>query len=551
MISTLVKIGEKLLEGKGVWANLTSEPKYKSEKNNWVCPILFDCDNGSISVLKDQISRFKPEDSSIEYRYLNSELWGRRGKKCALTVEPKNFSMLEETLFGKKTGDRGSMDRTMAEFPKFVDDPIYAALLEIKEKLGTERKKLELAEIKKEFGFGKGDEIVLFYSVIKSANIEDGQEIKLTDLNGYDEFVLEKFSLKEIGKEGLDYVSGNIVENVHGANFSGRYNIHKIFQTTASNYATGFSDFEKNFQADLATLSSLDKASDYVLSKLQTRISGITHIVIPSFLYKDLDEFDIEETELFLDKTSELLFKYNSLEAEIERELPDVGLFWLNYIAFESDGNSFKVMNHIKDVNSKYIKKLTRQLVSTEGQFKNYIGGKYPFNFQSLYYIIPVRDGNKSKNNPALHLFKDMLEQRSVEPESLFKHFTELILCHWYGRYAAFPNIRKNDSFDFAVKDAVFKYSALLFTLKKLNLIRMENEDIEVLSNQESKPDFQRRIENFFSKMEYGTEQKTMFYLGRVLSSIAYAQYKKGHESKPVLNKINFNGFPVCNEAKS
>ena len=36
-----------------------------------------------------------------------------------------------------------------------------------------------------------------------------------------------------------------------------------------------------------------------------------------------------------------------------------------------------------------------------------------------------------------------------------------------------------------------------------------------------------------------------MFYLGRILSSIAYAQYKKGHDSKPVLNKINFNGMDV------
>ena len=43
--------------------------------------------------------------------------------------------------------------------------------------------------------------------------------------------------------------------------------------------------------------------------------------------------------------------------------------------------------------------------------------------------------------------------------------------------------------------------------------------------------------------MEYSEAEKALFYLGRILSSIAYAQYKKGHESKPVLNKLNFNGM--------
>ena len=543
MLSTLAKIGEQLLEGKGVWAQMTSEPKYNKDKTNWVCPILFDCENGSIYILKEEISRFKPDDSIIKWRYLNTELWGRRGKKCALTVEPKNFSMMEETLFGKTTRETGSMSRTIDEFPKFAAEPIYAALLEIKEKLDTERNKLDLAEIKRELGFGKDDEVVLFYSVIKSEKINNGQQIKLSDLNGYDEFVLEKFDSKESGQEGIDYVSGEISKNVQEANFSGRYNIHKIFQTTASNYASGFADFRKNFQTNQATLAALDKASDYALSKLQTRIAGITHIVIPNFLHKDLEDFDIEKTELFLDRSDELLFKYNNLDADIQRELPDVDLFWVNYMAFESDGNSFKVMNHIKDVNSKYLSKLSETFASAEGQFRDYIGGKYPFNFQTVYYMIPIRDGNKSKNNPALHLFKDILEQRKVEPDFLFKHFIELILCHWHERYAAFPNIRKNSSFDFAVKDAVFKYSALLYTLKKLNLINMESEENEALANQDGKSDFQQRIDNFFAKMEYGTDQKTIFYLGRVLSSIAYAQYKKGHESKPVLNKINFNGM--------
>lgn len=543
MLSTLTKIGEQLLKGKGIWAQLTTEPKYDQKKTNWICPILFDCINQNISILKDEIHRFKPEESIIEYRYISTELWGRRGKKCALTVELKNFSMLEETLFGKGSLENGDMLRSISELPEFKTSLIFRALSEIYNKLNIQRNKLDLAEIKKELNLGNQGEVVLFHSLIKSEVINNGLPINLVSLEGYDDFILKKFGSNESNAEGIDYVNGNFVKKVREANFSGRYNIHKIFQTTASNYASGFTSFRKNFQSSQMTLAALDKSSQYVLNRLQSKIAGVTHIVIPDFLNKDLEQLDIKETELFLERSSDLLFSYNSFDTDLEKELPETNLFWINYLAFESDGNSFKVLNHIKDVNSKYLRKLIEVFDRTGIDFQVYLNSKYSFNLQSVYFIIPVRDGGKSKNNQALLLFKDILEQRIINSELLFKYFIELILCHRYRRYAAFPNIRKNDSYDFAVKDAVFRYLALIHALKQLNLINMEKEEIDHEKSLETKNDFKQRIDNFFDKMEYSENEKAMFYLGRVLSMVAYAQYKKGHESKPVLNKVNFNGM--------
>src|SRR5690554_541710 len=98
MLQTLAKIGEQLLEGKGVWAQLTTEPKLPKDKKHWICPILFDCINNEIRILKDEMELYTSE-KAIELKYLNvDKTWGRRGKKCALVVEPRKFSMLEETL---------------------------------------------------------------------------------------------------------------------------------------------------------------------------------------------------------------------------------------------------------------------------------------------------------------------------------------------------------------------------------------------------------------------------------------------------------------------
>jgi CRISPR-associated protein Csh1 len=544
MLDTLLKIGEQLLEGHGVWAQLVAKPKFNSKKDNWICPILFDCVENRIEILKDDIQKFNEEKSPTEFRYISTGIWGPRGKKCALTVEPKNFYMLEETLFGKQKDNLGTMMESMADFDlELKKTQFFHALQEINESLNECRQALDYQEVKNRLDFGKNDQVVLFYSLVKSDNIEDGMPTKLTELNGYEDFIIGKFATSDKVHEGLDYITGYSSEEVVEATFSGRYNIHKIFQTTASNYASGFSNFRKNFQSSPTTLASLDKASDYILNNLNTNIAGISHIVVPNYLHKYLNNFDLKQVEIFLNKAGELLFQYHEMDTNLDKKLPDTDVFWVNYIAFESDGNSFKVINHINDVNSRYLKKLVEVFGKTEFELQDYIGDRSHFNLQSIYRMIPVRDGQKSKLNPVLLFFKDILEQKPIRQEVIFDHFITLALCHWYGRNRAFTNIRQSDSFDFAIKDAVFKYSALIYALKQLNLIDMEKETNKTEKIDESRTDFQKRIDQFFKKMDYTKDEKAMFYLGRILSSVAYAQYKKGHESKPILNKINFNGM--------
>ena len=46
----------------------------------------------------------------------------------------------------------------------------------------------------------------------------------------------------------------------------------------------------------------------------------------------------------------------------------------------------------------------------------------------------------------------------------------------------------------------------------------------------------------FLLKMGYGSQQQALFFLGRALSRVAYAQQKSDH-NKPVLNKLNYNGM--------
>lgn len=550
MLSTLTRIGEQLLEGRGIWARLTAEPKFNPEKKNWVCPILFDCVNNDIQILTDQLQRFEPENSAIDFRYVNPGLWGPRGKKCALTVENKNFSMLKETLFGKETERQGSMQRAIEEFGDLLKETdLYQGIKEINQEFNSVVGALDLQQIKNKLDMGKDEEVVLFYSLIRSNRIVNGKAVKLTDLTGYEDFIISKFATPDESEEGLDYIKGTYSKASVSASFTGRDNINKVFQTTTSNYAAGFNNFSENFRAAPDTLAALDKSSAYVLKRWRTNIAGLSHIIIPNFLQKDLGDFDLEETELFIDRSSELLFRVHSVASNLDRELPPVEIFWVNYIAYESDGNSFKIINHIKDVNSVYLKEVIDVFSRTQVAFSRYLGN-YDFNLQSIYRLVPVREGKKEKKNEVLLLFKDILEQRNVDIRRLYRHFVSLMNCHRRGQFAdkgshrAFPNIRKFDTFEYAAKDSVFKYLAFFSSLKRLNLTTMQNNRdsvVEQLQRQYPNKD----IDEFLSLKNSNRNQIALFSLGRAVNAVAYAQERKGHSSRPILNKLNYNGMDV------
>jgi len=175
---------------------------------------------------------------------------------------------------------------------------------------------------------------------------------------------------------------------------------------------------------------------------------------------------------------------------------------------------------------------------------------RHSLNFNSLYEIIPIKE--KSGNsfilkNIALELFKTILENRKVEKTTLYKYFTELILCHYYPtRYKSYTNvhdysqkgnIKTQNYFKWAVRDSVFKYLAFFQLLKKLKLIDMseQNETTETSENKYDKAETE-----FFNKMNLNQDQQSMFYLGRMLNAVEYIQKGK---NKTVIQKVNFNGM--------
>lgn len=587
MLDTLLKIGKWQSQGKTEWDRFLAAPKISTEDKkgnkitNYVLPILFDLDEKQVVVDKGQLCEFR-EEHLVNLKAL--KIQGGNNKAIYSTVPADKLIQLIKTFFGKVEDANPEIE--LLEAIKKIDDelltdPFKDLLLEIfslreqalekvqvwnknKEKLEINKKRLE-----EELEVQANENLALIFIAIKSTKHQILKPTPFAELKDYRSFLRLKFglnksddgelSMQNIGKK-LCYASGKQTTKVDKLGLTTRYSINKMFVTETKNYATLFTGkkFMWNYQVSKPNQEKLDYASSYLLNNLKTKIANIDHVIIPQF--QESDNFDLELALSVIKKKSDILFNFDSLDhltENIEDETKNV--FWLSFLAFESDGNFFKSTEIIKDVSKFHFQKVLSAFTDVHWDFKevnfvdwNSVMTEYGkpgrlFNFNSVYGLIPIRK-DKEKKNKSLDLFKAVLENRKVRKAQLFTYFSELMLCHFYERYNSYTNVHdysqkgnrnRHDYFSWAVRDSVFKYLGFFQVLKKLNLIDMED---SATNHNETVNKYDIAIQDFFTKMDLNQDQQAMFYLGRMLNAVEYIQIKKKIK-KTVINLVNFNGL--------
>lgn len=583
MLQTLLKIGEWQSRGKSRWDRFLeipesdTEDKHGSSITNYTLSIIFDLDNQEVIIDGENLKEY---DESDAQETLPIKLKGPKSKKIATALPGNKLDNLYLSFFGKPTKNTQSgqlKEAIRKDFPdllkgdlKEILDQIFALEDLFNEKTEfttrTEKKEINVKEIEQNFDLGRNENIVFLICKVKASAFGLDVPTPFSAIGPYKEF-LEKTYFPQTQKEGekthnskkLCYASGEVLEDVKELNLTERYSLNKMFVTETKNYASGFKkdQFNKNYQVSAEHQNYLDYASDFLLKQgFTVKIANVPHVIIPQF--REKTDVNLEMALEGIQRKSDLLFNLNRLDyisKIIQDELEEDEVFWLNFFAYESDGNFFKSTEIIKDVSSFHFNNLIDAFVETEEIFRNHDFTNWDalmtrkdydtkervphsLNFNSLYEIIPLRK-NKEKKNKALELFKTILENRKVEQDLLYDYFIELILCHYYERYNSYTNTGKygKDYFYFAVRDGVFKYLAFFEFLKKLNLIDME----ETKTNPEKTGNQYDKVEqDFFDQMNFTQGQRAMFYLGRMLNRVEYLQEGK---NKTVIQKVNFNGM--------
>lgn len=573
LINTLIKIGQWQSENKDDWDDIIHTPKIEETTKkgvkiaHYIVSLNFDVDQQQIYVAQDNLEEYEEERAK---KHRSVKIQGGNNKSFYVCVEaPKSLEQLKKSLFGKEGDDRkGEFMLAIEHYaPALAQSQLYQALHSIdqlyevfaRQYLVQDKKgKLKVARdvLFQGLGLTPTKKVALVYTQLKSKALGITTYTPLYQLEGYEAFIRQrllgnqaKADNKQASHEKLCYASGLQSQGVAPANFSRGYNFNAMFVQTTKNYAQDFDkkNFGKNYQLSSQNLRYLERASELLLSDYKVKIAEAAHVIVPEFMGNTALNF-ATTLEKIRHKTN-LLFRLTALDSfaeDIQDELDEGEPFWLNFIAYESDGNFFKAIHQITEVSHFYFQQVLSAVEKTAWEMRKWLSSKYRFNFYSIYQLVPVRKG-KEKKNVALVLLKEILEGRKINKATLFKSFVQLVLCHRYERYRSYTNVRTFQNFDFAVKEAVFSYLAFFQILKKLNLLNnMDNNSAattpdDVATNKSA--DLGQQIEAFFTKMDYNDAQKALFYLGRALNSVAYKQSEQGYKSKPILNKINFNGL--------
>jgi len=575
MLSTLLKIGQWQSQGKSEWDRFLDIPRVEStdrhgnEIKNYILPIVFDLDLKTVIIDQGNLYEY---DESILQKVMSLKILGRRNKAFYATSIPNKFIQVFKSLFGKPLNydEEGELISIIENnYPTLVKSD----LLKLLKSLSSLKKEMEgaiinsegeidLSKVKRQINLQTNERIVLITIKIKSNQYDLSYPKLLSEIDEYKEFLRLKYELvndsfensmqNENKLEKLCYATNKFEKDITELNLTTSFSLNKMFVTTTQNYLNGFHKGQnnRNYQVSLSSQKTLDVGSNYILKNLQAEIANIKHVIIPEFM--ENENIDLELALTTIKSKSEILFNLkriknftNNISDEITKP------YWLNFIAYDTNGNFFKSTEIIKDVSNFHFQKILQTFISIDWEYrenKNIEWSKIMtsygkdgvfFNFNTIYQLIPLRK-EKEKKNRALSLMKSILENRKIDKEAIYSNFCELCLCFYYERYQSYTNIKEFEKTPlyFNLRNATYKYLAFFDVLRKLKLIDM-NEETN-LSPAEMGNKYDESIKDFFEKMKLNDPQQAMFYLGRMLNSVEFIQKGK---KKTVIDKVNFNGM--------
>lgn len=586
MLQTLLKLGQQGSRNRGEWDDLLKVPTVETEKKgdaitSYCLPVRFDLDTSEVSL--GELREYEGLESVR--RWFNLAVAGGNNPSVYVCVDGrKNLGQFTKTFFGKSnTAEKGELLSELSKYPGLDTTPLADALRQVVKLRESylplvlnEKGEITLRKLTDGLGLKPTEQVVVVYAEVKATalglpeftpfvEVIDGE---MQAVPGYAEFIQARFKPERAasGEARLCHASGQAHPDVRELSIANRYSLNSMFVKTTLHYAPLFNkaDFDKNYQVSDAAQVLLERGSKLLLDGYKVRIAGIDHLLLPKLLSSDATP--VESKLPRLNRKADLLFQFQKkLTAavdQLEEEDPDV--YWITFLGFESDGNFFKTINLIEDVSQTYFSQLLRAFQRLDQDWAQapelpweQVMGPLGFNLFTVYGLVPVRK-DKEKRNAALLLFKQLLERRPIARRALFEHFRDLVLCHRYRRYGAYGNVYDNNpndklsagqAFDFAVRSAVYQYLALFSLLTHFHLLSPMEENPSALPETEAAEplkelsDYQQKVEAFFQRTQYTSAQKALFYLGRALNTVAYEQLRKGYDSKPVLNKLNYAGM--------
>jgi len=400
--------------------------------------------------------------------------------------------------------------------------------------------------LKREISLNK-NEISLF-----TLKIDDQLMVNLPEYKKYLEnsIVEELFSDRTKGVCHLCQKEKEITQNM--TEFSFKYYItDKI----------GFSSelqkksFLKNFSLCKECYKRLLIGESFVKNNFRSYLAGTNLYIIPKFIF--ITSFSIDKFKEWaryinvsfnsitslegLRKFQESLGDYLELEDEKNN-------FILNFLFYKKAQSEFRILKLIKDVPPSRLDILRKKQSEVHDIGVRLLGenDRWYLNLRGIYYLLPVHMTRTKRGGKEIVDYKKVLEfydalfsARPISYKFLIKQFVELACVYRFEKFNSY-NI-KSENPEMGIVYALLRANLLLLYLKKLKLLKGDRKMEEKLNA----PLLPEKMKDYFREIGYQKTQIPLFLLGYLIGEVGNAQYSPENRTKPVLNKITYQGMNI------
>ncbi|PRR82605.1 TM1802 family CRISPR-associated protein [Clostridium luticellarii] len=575
-------------ENQNEYASIVKKINIKDGDNPFVVYLIFDINDNDIYFdLKEPYT----EESCYKYYYFKNN--SAAAAQFYMTRDIKSLNYLLGSSFSDLYGCLNRYDMGKCELAELLKLLEKRNLIKIENKKGQgsvnlnkikgykdkdivleqknlfiDKKKISFDNFVREFidNNNKKNKFVMIVPII----VKDKNEIIISQHKDYLKLVKIALNIgdcntnKKNNKNRVCYICGKNVTNVN-SEYSGKFtrvNINKVFTITTKNY----SQINKNFNHDdnysfcQNCYKKLMSGANIINQKFVGKLAGESAFILPEGIDNN---FDYEKIYKLKNKV-DLLFNDTEAEdfiktTEDSSVFDDVKFYSVNFIVYRTDGNSIDVIETIEDVPTLRIEKIIQSLGDNSlryGEKTNIM------HISDVYRIIPVREDKKHNQiniGRVLDLYKSILCGEIIDSENIYSYANEAMekgckqldkkLMDNY-RNMKLQYYKRIDSKDYFIQNITMKYIAFFKSLQELKLLnrevfngeeRDEMGTINTMSDDVNKSI--NEIEEFLSSQKFSNEAKALFYLGILINKVAYEQWRRGHKTKPILKKIQFQGM--------
>ena len=449
------------------------------------------------------------------------------------------------------TTENGKLKFLKPELFSFGDvlDEKEEDILKLKKKLKTSRTKAEYSKSVKEAEkllLGKeGKNIKLFVVKLDGNLICDTEEyVSLL----YHEKIGILFDDKgkfrnRLGNNRVCYLCNEKKKRISSE--SARFKL-KFFITDKDGFSSNLDKkFTKNYGICEMCYKHIMAGEMAVLNNFKTKIANINTFIMPEFVYPL--SFDPARISEYLKNITDIVYQMTEVEDEMRATIEELGeveknSFLINYLFSNPDskGRYNNVLKLIKDVPPSRIEEIHEAQNRLLALIKERHGRPiYMVDLRKLYYLFPIKvDRTRTpKSLRFLEIIDSIFTVRKINYSSLIGDFMETI------RIIRFSREGYNISTSSNIENVLISMNYALKFFEDINILKHTGG--EKISENSQSSNIKKEILDFWSNSEvYKNEQRqAAFLLGTLIGAVGNAQFLEGHETKPILNKINFQGI--------